>query len=198
MHNGGMDISLYLRRVQEGVASAAALADDDTKQIVSRLGTSVESVVQLTLIEALADAAAEISAELAPGSVGMTMHGLTPRFTVSAPPSTGEPTYLAPDDAESEDEDPADDTMVRFSLRLPQWAKDKADQRAADEGVSTNTWLAERVIRELSSRGRPGRPPWAGADQPDIGAVIDAAGQALRDWTGGKGRGRSGNVQGWV
>ncbi|WP_153505022.1 hypothetical protein [Cumulibacter manganitolerans] len=251
-----MDISNYLRRVQEGVSNAAALADDDTKQVVARLGTSIESAVQLALIEALSDAAAEIGAELAPGSVGMSMQGLTPRFTVALPPATGEPTYLAPEEQPTEEggED-ADDTVVRFSLRLPKWAKDKADKRASEEGVSTNTWLAERVIRELSSRGRPGRPPFGGPfggppfgpppfwggrrgpedrdgergpegdqraerdreqsgereesgahkgpfDQADLGAMIDAASQAFRDWAGGKGgrhgRGPGGNVQGWV
>ena len=253
-----MDLSNYLRGVRDGVDNAAALADEDTKQVAARLATSVESSVQLALIEALADAANEISAELAPGSVGMTMRGLTPEFTVNLPDRAPEATYLEPspadepNEAEGADGDEDDDTTVRFSLRLPKWAKDKADKRAAEEGVSTNTWLAERVIRELSKRGRPAGPPrrpdfgpgpWGpgpergprgghrgrgghgghgGPGRPggpggpggppfnpgDLGAMIDAATQVLRDWTGdkpgrrggpgGRGRGPGGNVQGWV
>ena len=73
-----MDLSPYVQTVRDGVTSAAALADDHTREVAERLGGSIESSTRLALIAALSDAASTISAELAPSSVEVRMSGPGP------------------------------------------------------------------------------------------------------------------------
>ncbi|MEO6957871.1 MAG: hypothetical protein ABI137_14095 [Antricoccus sp.] len=163
-----MELNTYIQQVRDGVNSAAALADENTQQIAQRLGGTVESSMRLALIEALSDATAEISHELAPGSVELRMQGSTPQFVVAQGDAEFDPN-LADDDSDEVDvldgeldddvdteQDELDDTQVRLTLRLPKWVKDKVDTYAAEDGVSVNTWLAEVVMAEHAAR-RPRR-----------------------------------------
>lgn len=163
-----MDLSSYIESVRAGVQNAAALADDHTKQVAENLGTAVASASRLALLQAISDAAAEISTELAPGSVEVRMHGSEPTFVVSAPSSHDDVTMLLPEPdpeattAEPTTTDPgdADEAQARVSLRLPQSVKEKVDVYADADGVSTNTWLLHRVLEALAERANPrrGRP----------------------------------------
>lgn len=156
-----MELSPYVESVRRGVSDAAALADDHTRQVAERLGTGVESAARLALIQALADAAGEISVELAPGSVDLRMQGAEPTFVVTLPPSAAQGvTVLEPADEPAADDPPttdADEQQARVSLRLPQSVKEKVDEYADAEGVSTNTWLLHRVLEALADRTRGGR-----------------------------------------
>lgn len=93
-----MDLAPYLDTVRQGVTGAAALGDDTTRQVAERLGGAVESSTRLALIRALADAAAEISAEVAPSSVELRMIGADPELVVVVPEPAAEPTLLLPDE----------------------------------------------------------------------------------------------------
>ncbi|WP_158716468.1 hypothetical protein [Blastococcus sp. Marseille-P5729] len=53
---------------------------------------------------------------------------------------------------DEEDEEYGDDELVRFSLRIPRWAKDKIDDRADREGVSTNAYLSELIVGHVARR----------------------------------------------
>lgn len=163
-----MDLSSYVESVRAGVQNAAALADDHTKQVAEHLGTAVESSSRLALLQAISDAAAEISTELAPGSVEVRMRGSEPTFVISTPVSHGDPvTMLMPQDpslteAAVETDEPvdADEAQARVSLRLPQSVKEKVDQYADADGVSTNTWLLHRVLEVLAERANPRGGGW--------------------------------------
>lgn len=165
-HTGVMNLNPYVQTVRDGVTSAAALADDHTRQVAEHLGTSVESATRLALIAALSDAASTISAELAPASVEVRMSGADPEFTVSVPRTDTEPTILPPPaDAESPIEppepggfDPDDEPVARISLRLPSSVKVKVDEVAAKEGISANAWLTRAVMDALATAD--GRPEW--------------------------------------
>src|SRR5688572_27297550 len=114
-----MNISTYVDTVRSGVTQAASLADEATQQIAARLGEAVESATRLALIEALSDAAATISADLAPTSVDLRMSGTEPHFVVTVPSDNAQPTFLTPETAEpplgeTDDEEP----LARISLRL--------------------------------------------------------------------------------
>ena len=155
-----MDITNYVEAVRRGVQDAAALGDDHTRQVAERLGVSVESAARLALLEAVADAAAEISLELAPGSVELRVSGGQPLFVVTPPPAehADDVTVLQPEDRSSLDPEAgdADDQQARVSLRLPQSVKEKVDEYADAEGISTNTWLLHRVLEGLAERTRRG------------------------------------------
>ena len=162
-----MDITSYVETVQAGVRNAAALADDHTKQVADQLGAAVEASSRLALIQALGDAAAEITVELAPGSVDLRIRGTEPTFVVTLPavPDDEGVTTLMPDTsapptaagvAEANAAE-GDEPQARISLRLPQTVKDQVDEQAAADGVSTNTWLLHRVLEALAERGAGGR-----------------------------------------
>lgn len=164
-----MDLSSYVESVRAGVQNAAALADDHTKQVAEHLGTAVESSSRLALLQAISDAAAEISTELAPGSVEVRMHGSEPTFVVATPTiSHSDPvTMLMPQDPsaaeppfEGDESVDADEAQARVSLRLPQSVKEKVDQYADADGVSTNTWLLHRVLEVLAERANPRGGGW--------------------------------------
>ena len=149
-----MELAPYVDTVRSGVANAAALADDHTRHIAERLGSAIDSSTRLALIQALSDAASTISADIAPSSVELKMVGQEPQFAVSVPAAESAPTYLMPEQpvaAEAPD-DTEEEPLARITLRLPQSVKNKIDELAAADGISTNAWLLRRRHR------RPGVP----------------------------------------
>lgn len=180
-----MDISDYLRQVREGIENATSLADSDTKDVASRVASSVEPVMRLALIDAISDATAEINDELSTADVSMTLQRGNPAFAVAERGITAEQ-FASYAKADSEDvvleplaeddeaeEGVEDDELVRFSLRIPKWVKDKVDQRAARGGISTNAYLSELIVAEVARRrerrdfaGGPGRPSGPGFGGP--------------------------------
>ncbi|MFT4167167.1 MAG: hypothetical protein QM650_18165 [Microlunatus sp.] len=159
-----MDLSPYLETVQRGVTTAAALGDDNTRLVAEHLGGAVEASTRLALISALSDAAAQVSAEIAPSSVELRISGVDPELVVSVAAPTAEPTLLLPTDSEPtrtlsdlDDSPTADDDepVARISLRLPASVKSRVDEQADTEGISTNAWLLRAVMDALSQRQPP-------------------------------------------
>lgn len=168
-----MDLSPYLESVRHGVTSAAALGDDTTRQVAERLGGAVEASTRLALIRALSDAAAQVSAEIAPTSVELRMSGDDPDLVVLVPAPASEPTLLLPDaepatdTPETADEPVTDELMsdgdeplARISLRLPASVKARVDERADRDSLSTNAWLLKAVLDALEERPAPPAPPF--------------------------------------
>ena len=166
-----MDLSSYLETVRNGVTSAAALGDEATRQVAERLGGAVESSTRLALIRALSDAAAQVSADVAPASVELRMNGADPELVVVAAAPSAEPTLLLPDpynatgaDDGTEPEpdeapEPDDEPVARISLRLPASVKAQVDEKADRDGISTNAWLLRAVMDALKDRPQPPQPP---------------------------------------
>ncbi len=217
-----MDLSPYIESVRDGVRNAAALADDNTRQVASRLGTAIESSTRLALIQALSDAAGTISAELAPASVEVRMSGQDPDFVVSVPSPGAEPTLLLPQSSEpvADEPGPDEEPLARISLRLPNSVKVKVDEVADRDGISTNAWLIRAVVDALAERRRgdgptvpqgPGTPLAGGVFGPNgpfgphgifgAGGVFAPGRPDRPDRPRPHDRGRggsSGGVQGWV
>lgn len=179
-----MHLERHLEAVKAGVQNAAALADEHSQDIARRLGDALESSVRLAMIESLSEAATEISADLAPGSVEFRLAGGEPQFIVTAPP-TEAPIPAAEPTTTDQEPEPAwtpsdgDEEQVRVTLRLPASVKAQVDERADADGVSTNTWLLQLVLKELGRRRGRGRPN--GLDE----FINDTVEGALRGWTEG-------------
>ncbi len=62
---------------------AAAAGGPDAQALADRLTGPLDSAIRLALLEALSDAAEEITRELAPRSVEVRLRGRDPEFTVS-------------------------------------------------------------------------------------------------------------------
>lgn len=157
-----MNLSPYVDLVQRGLTTAAELADDHTRHVAERLGSAIEPATRMALLRALSDAAAQISAELAPASVGLRMEGADPEFVVSVPPEATDPERLTPPPeppSTDEDEDLAEEPLARVSLRLPASLKAKVDELAEADGISANAWLIRAVGDAIADRRRGAWPP---------------------------------------
>lgn len=146
-----MDLTPYLDTLRADLAAAAATGGPDVAQAADRLATALDPAARLVLLEALAQAAAEITAELPVGTVDVRLVGRDPHFVVDVPPPVDSPPST-PVDTPTDDE-PADGQQVRLTLRLPEQLKARAEELAARTGLSLNSWLVSAVRAATRSGG---------------------------------------------
>src|SRR3954468_7189961 len=82
-----MDLTHHVEDVQRQLAVAAEAGGDQARALAERLTPTLDSALRLTLLEVLGTAAAEITRELAPGSVDLRLRGGDPEILVSQPPA---------------------------------------------------------------------------------------------------------------
>lgn len=146
-----MQITNYVEELQRQLLSAAAAGGPEAQEIADRLGAALDAAARLAILEALSDAAGEITRELAPGSVDVRLRGRDVDFVVATPDATPvvstvrEEPPAAPEDAD-------DGPTSRTTLRLPDSLKARAEAAAAAEGVSLNTWFVRAVGAALEPR----------------------------------------------
>src|SRR3954449_6658306 len=104
-HHDIMELQPYVDAVRHELSVAAAAGGADAEALAERLTAPLESAIRLALLEALSEAAEQITRDLAPGSVEVRLRGRDPDFTVSSGvEDAAEVTYPAANVApESED-----------------------------------------------------------------------------------------------
>ena len=143
-----MDLQPYVDGVRHELGVAAAAGGADAQALADRLTAPLDSAIRLALLEALSDAASEITRELAPGSVDVRLRGREPEFVVTAGvDDEPEPVAVVP---ESDD----DSGTWRVTLRLPESLRSPVDAAARAEGLSVNAWLVRAVASALGGRRR--------------------------------------------
>jgi hypothetical protein len=142
-----MDITPYVESLRASLVSAADSAGEETRQAAERLGFALESSTRLAIMEAVSQAAAEITSEMPNGGVDVRLNGRDLDFLVhvSAPTPPSPPPPPAPEELD-------DGSLSRITLRIPESVKAKAEERAADAGQSLNTWLVN-VVRMATRDG---------------------------------------------
>jgi DNA-binding transcriptional LysR family regulator len=166
-----MDLSTYVTQLREDLASAAAAGDEQTQRTGALLGAAIEPAARLALMNALADLAAEVTEALGDRVVEVRLDGRDVRVAVSAPDDN------SADEPERESaESPfagfgprgfagfgglggeAGD-ISRVTLRLVEQIKNQAEQAAANQGMSLNSWVAQAVQGALAGHqhGKSGR-----------------------------------------
>ena len=148
-----MDITPYVENLRHDLVAAAEAGGPETKAAAERLAMALDPAVRLALMDALSQAAAEITSELPAGSVDLRLKGREPQFVVDvptmpmqAPVAPTAPAAPAPPDAEDEEED---GSVARITLRIPESVKYKAEELAAKTGHSLNSWMVN-VIRNAT------------------------------------------------
>ncbi|MFL6059650.1 MAG: toxin-antitoxin system HicB family antitoxin [Marmoricola sp.] len=175
-----MDITPYVERLREHLATAAAAGDEQIQSAAERLALALDPSMRLALMEALSQAAAEITTEMRTGSVDVRINGRDLEFVVAHPAPA--PADAAPAPTTAEDEDDA--ATARITLRLPESVKTKAEELATKHGSSLNTWIVN-VLRNATRESA-------------INIDIDLSSFPLDGFgAGGKGRG-SKRMTGWV
>ena len=143
-----MDITPYVESLRHDLAAAAEAGGAEAKASAERLALALDPAVRLALMDALSQAAAEITSELPQGSVDVRLRGREPEFVVDVPtvamPAPTPPGPPAPPAVE-DTEEAEDDALARITLRIPESVKYKAEELAAKGGHSLNSWIVNVV-----------------------------------------------------
>ena len=137
-----MDLRPYVDRLRTDLAAAADAAGPQVQEAAQRLGYALDPFARLALMDAVVQAAAEITAELPAGRVDVRLgpHGLDFVVDLGPAPDTTGPADPAPS---TPDEDDA--AVARLTLRLPESVKARAEELAARSGHSLNTWVVNAL-----------------------------------------------------
>ncbi|HEY3708120.1 MAG TPA: toxin-antitoxin system HicB family antitoxin [Amycolatopsis sp.] len=135
-----MDLTPYIANLREDLANTASAGDEQTRRAAALLSAALEPAVRLTLMNALADLAAEVTAALPGQVVDVRLDGRDVRVVVTggaeeAPPPERPQTPPPLDGGD----------ITRITLRLVEQIKGQAEQAAAAQGVSLNTFVAQAV-----------------------------------------------------
>ncbi|MEC3977509.1 toxin-antitoxin system HicB family antitoxin [Amycolatopsis sp. H20-H5] len=146
-----MDLTPYIANLREDLATTASAGDEQTRRAAALLSAALEPAVRLNLMNALADLAAEVTASLPGHVVDVRLDGRDVRVVV-----TGGSAGTEPEPRESPRETPSMPLMdggdiSRITLRIVEQIKGQAEQAAAAQGVSLNTFVSQAVQGALGS-----------------------------------------------
>jgi hypothetical protein len=141
-----MQTAPFIESLQSDLRDLAALGDENIAQAADRLATAIRSSAGLRLLDALSEAALEISAQLPFGHVDIRVSGQDPQFV-----------FVQEEEAEPAPPSADDGMTARITLRLPESLKTSIEAAAATEGVSVNTWLVKALARSLAGGFAGGR-----------------------------------------
>jgi hypothetical protein len=174
-----MELTQYVENLRRELTVAAEVGGEDARALADRLLPPLDAAVRLTLLAALSDAAEEISAELAPGSVDVRLRGGAAGFVVTPPPAPAAPAAevaaAGPGEPRLPFAEGDEAAMVRINLRLPANLKALIEDAAAAGGLSTNAWIVRATAAGLAAEGR-------GATRPALAQKPDRIGQSHTGW----------------
>ena len=120
-----MDLTEYVEALRHSLTTAAAAAGEQARETARLLSDTMEPAVRLTVTDALAAMAAEVTAALDGALVDIRLRGRDPEVVVvpaEPVPARGRATTTTVAD---------DGSTVRISLRLPEALKSRAEVAAA-------------------------------------------------------------------
>lgn len=144
-----MDITPYVESLRRDLVAAAEAAGPEAREVTERLAFALDPAARLALMEAVSQAAAEITAEMSDGGVDVRLTGRELDFVVHTTPANPPEAAATPAPPIEEPED--DGNVARITLRIPESVKAKAEELAARSGHSLNTWLVT-VVRAATTR----------------------------------------------
>jgi len=151
-----MDLTPYISNLREDLAATASAGDDQTRRAAALLSGALEPAVRLAIMNALADFAAETTASLPDYVVEVRLDGRDVRVVVTGNGSnSSEPApRAARNDPQPVSSPPMDGGDIsRMTLRLVEQIKGRAEQAAAAQGVSLNTFISQAVQGALGKSG---------------------------------------------
>lgn len=150
-----MDLTPYLDALRRDLSASAAAGGAEVQRAAELLGGAIDASARLCLMEALSDAADEVTTQLTTASVEIRLRGREADLVVTEiAHAEPEPAPPAPAPATSPE---GGGDVARITLRLPEGLKESVEQAAAGEGISVNAWLVRAVTAAVS--GRPSTPP---------------------------------------
>jgi hypothetical protein len=136
------------------LAAAAAPGGPEIAQAGELLAGSLDASMRMCLLEAISDAAAELTTKLGTATVDVRLRGRQADLVVTEVPAGPPP---GPSAAPAE---PGD--LARITLRLPEPLKEQVERIAAAEGTSVNSWLVRAISAAVYQGHGPTSPPRGG------------------------------------
>ncbi len=181
-----MNIDPYIEKLRASLRAAAELGGDEGRAAAERVGTALEPAARLAIMEAVTQAAAEISSELPSGAIGVRLAGEGLEFQFNRGPES----YPEPPAPPAADEDEA--LTARVTLRIPEAVKARIEEFAAAAGVSLNSWIVNALRQATQGTGFSARIDLGGG-QP----FIDVQGFPFND-LGRPGKRHGNRMHGWI
>lgn len=138
-----METAPFLDAVETDLESMTA-GDDDAAVVAGRIAGVLRSSLQLRLLDAMSQAALELSDQMDAGHVEVRLAGRDVELVYVAREQITEPPVAEPEEAGT----------ARLTLRMPEALKAQVEAAAAREARSTNAWLVAAVKRALDHRSR--------------------------------------------
>jgi HicB family len=137
-----VNVAAYVEALQQDLANVAGIGDEAVAEAARRIAAALESSLRLRLMDALGEAAAELTNQLPDGHVEVRVSAGDPELVYVPDPGAPAPTSL-------------EDLSARITLRLPETLKTIVDAAAQEAGVSANTWLLQQITRSADPKRRP-------------------------------------------
>jgi hypothetical protein len=153
-----MDLTPYIDSLREDLATTASAGDEQTRRAAAVLSAALEPALRLAFMNALSDVAAEVTAALDDHVVEVKLAGreahvvVTPTRAKSDPEPEQQPFAAPPPPPGGEN---SAENISRMTLRMFEQIKSQAEQAAAAQGVSLNTFVSQAVQGAL-------RRKWSG------------------------------------
>jgi len=130
-----MELSRIVNALKADLSAVADVGDEASAEAANRLTVALQASIGLRFLDALSQAALELTAQLPDGRIEVRLSGQDPELVyVGEEP---EPATAAGDEAYT----------ARITLRLPEGLKGALEKAAVAEGVSLNTWIVRALQR---------------------------------------------------
>jgi HicB family len=147
-----MDLLPYITSLREDLTATASAGDEQTRRTAAVLSAALEPAMRLALMNALADLAAEITTALPEHVVEVRLDGRDVRVVVTATPGSPQERTAPPPPQPSPPMAEGGENIARMTLRMVEQIKGQAEQAAAAQGVSLNTFISQAVQGALYGR----------------------------------------------
>jgi hypothetical protein len=137
-----VDITPHVEAIRADLA-AVVEGDEQAAGVAERLGRALDSSIQLRLLDAIGQAALELSGQTPAGHVEVRLAGRDVQLVyVAEQEGPLEPAATAEDEG----------STARITLRMPDALKLRVEAAADAEGLSANAWLVRAAQRALERR----------------------------------------------
>ncbi len=139
-----METNPHLEAIRGDLAALVG-GDEQAEAVADRIGRALESSIQLRFLDALGEAAMELSSQLPGGRVEVRLAGRDAQL-VYVDESGPQPAAGPPDE---------EGGTARLTLRIPEAMKARIEEQADADRLSVNAWLVRAVEAALDRRSRP-------------------------------------------
>lgn len=149
-----MRVPIIVDELASDLAELGTLGDEAMAAAARRLASAMRAPLTARLLEALAQAAAELGASLPDQRAELRLLGDDAQIVVFAEQTLGQP--------EPPPVEETTDMEARITLRLPTQLKARVEAASSQEGVSVNTYIVRVLTRQAAQGSQSQRVVRAG------------------------------------